>query len=86
MTIHIVHLYPEEMNIYGDTGNQIVLAKRLEWRGINYKISGVGVGDMLPKDADLIIGGGGQDAGQMKVEADLIKKSDQLFYLVRLLY
>lgn len=78
MMVHLVHLYPEEMNIYGDTGNQIVLAKRLEWRGIDFKITNVGVGDALPKDTDLIIGGGGQDAGQMKVGADLIKKAVEL--------
>jgi CobQ-like glutamine amidotransferase family enzyme len=82
MKVHIVHLYPEEMNIYGDTGNQIVLAKRLEWRGIEYKISEVGVGDDLPNDTDLIIGGGGQDAGQVRVGPDLIKKSEHLKELV----
>lgn len=78
MKLHIVHLYPEEMNIYGDTGNQIVLVKRLEWRGIDCKLSMIGVGDDIPKDTDLIIGGGGQDAGQMKVGTDLLKKSDHL--------
>lgn len=77
-TLQIVHLYPQEMNIYGDTGNRIVLEQRLNWRGIPYEISRVGTGDALPKDADIIIGGGGQDAGQQVVEADLLSKSVEL--------
>ena len=30
-TIRIVHLYPKEMNIYGDWGNVLTLQRRLEW-------------------------------------------------------
>ena len=30
----LVHLYPREMNIYGDTGNVVVLRQRLRWRGL----------------------------------------------------
>lgn len=77
-TLHIVHLYPLEMNIYGDTGNRIVLEKRLEWRGIDHKTTLVGVGQSIPADADIIIGGGGQDAGQSLVEDDLRKKAPAL--------
>lgn len=73
--IKIVHLYPKEMNIYGDTGNRLVLEKRLEWRGISYKVCLVGIGDQIPSDASIIIGGGGQDAGQSMVEDDLLKKA-----------
>lgn len=80
-SIHLVHLYPKEMNIYGDTGNRIVLQKRLEWRGFEVKVHLVGVGDAVPKDADIIIGGGGQDAGQSKVQEDLQTKSDDLHEL-----
>lgn len=76
--IKIVHLYPKEMNIYGDTGNRQVLEKRLQWRGIPYEVCLVGIGDQLPSDASIIIGGGGQDAGQQLVEADLLKKADTL--------
>ncbi|MEK7471667.1 MAG: glutamine amidotransferase [Patescibacteria group bacterium] len=73
--IKIVHLYPKEMNIYGDTGNRLVLEKRLEWRGIPYEVVLVGIGDSLPHDASIIIGGGGQDAGQGLVESDLKNKA-----------
>ena len=30
----IAHLYPELLNLYGDSGNILVLKKRMEWRGI----------------------------------------------------
>lgn len=79
--IHMVHLYPHEMNIYGDTGNRLVLQRRMEWRGIAVKTTMVGVGDELPKDVDIIIGGGGQDAGQEQVQADLAQKASQLIAL-----
>lgn len=78
MRLHIVHLYPKEMNIYGDTGNRLVLQKRAEWRGIQVSTSLVGVGDALPADADIIIGGGGQDAGQGKIQDDLQTKATDL--------
>jgi len=78
MKLHIVHLYQKEMNIYGDTGNREVLEYRLNSRGIEYKTTIVNVGDDLPMDADIIIGGGGQDSGQFLVQEDLLKKKDQL--------
>ena len=76
--LQIVHLYPRDMNIYGDTGNRIVLEKRLEWRSIPFETHHVNIGDTLPKNVDLIIGGGGQDAGQQKVEVDLLRRGDTL--------
>ena len=74
-SLHIVHLYPKEMNIYGDTGNTLILRRRLEWRDIDAEVTLVGIGDKIPEDADIILGGGGQDAGQDKVQADLQDKA-----------
>ncbi|MCA9347478.1 glutamine amidotransferase [Candidatus Saccharibacteria bacterium] len=76
--IKIVHLYPKEMNIYGDTGNRIVIEKRLSWRGIPFKSYLVGVGQNVPEDADFVIGGGGQDAAQGGIEKDLLNKASTL--------
>jgi CobQ-like glutamine amidotransferase family enzyme len=68
----IAHLYPAEMNIYGDRGNIISLHKRLEWRGIDHQVLDIGPGDEFdPLAADIIFGGGGQDAGQVVVAEDL---------------
>lgn len=74
----IVHLYAKEMNIYGDNGNILVLKKRLEWRGFNVKVAQVGVGDNLPKKVHLVVGGGGQDAGQLAIADDLKTKRASL--------
>lgn len=76
--INIVHLYAREMNIYGDNGNVLVLKKRLEWRGHEVKVTKVGIGTKLPKNTHIIVGGGGQDAGQSKIATDLQKKSTDL--------
>lgn len=77
----IAHLYPKEMNIYGDTGNRLTLEKRAAWRGIQAMSIFVGVGDPIPNDVDIIIGGGGQDAGQGTIQDDLQSKSAQLHKL-----
>ena len=73
--VHIVHLYPHDMNIYGDTGNRIILENRLKWRNVPVKITLVNQGDSLPRGVDIIIGGGGQDKGQKAVESDLLKRA-----------
>jgi len=36
--LRIAHLYADEMNIYGDRGNILTLAKRAEWRGISVSL------------------------------------------------
>ena len=74
----LVHLYPREMNIYGDTGNVVVLRRRLEWRQLPVRVVPVSVGDPLPNDADILLGGGGQDAAQGEIGADFASRGAQL--------
>lgn len=81
MTVRIVHLFAAEMNIYGDNGNVEVLRRRLEWRGIPVEVSRVGVGDALPTDTHVVVGGGGQDAGQALITDDLAAKGATLIAL-----
>lgn len=76
--ISILQLYPKEMNIYGDNGNLQVLVRRLEWYGYMPEVITYNVGDKLPTSPDIIIGGGGQDSGQEKIHADLMKIGPQL--------
>lgn len=76
--VNIVHLYPEELNIYGDNGNVLTLQKRLEWRGYKVKVTKVGVGKKVPKNTDIIVAGGGQDKGQFEVEKDLRSKGKEI--------
>lgn len=60
------------MNIYGDHGNVLVLKRRLEWYGYAPVIVPYNVGDKFPSEADIIIGGGGQDSGQTIIQDDLL--------------
>jgi CobQ-like glutamine amidotransferase family enzyme len=76
--VKLIHLYPREMNIYGDTGNVVVLARRLKWRGLPVEIAAVSVGDPLPHDADILLGGGGQDAAQGEIGADFAGRGAEL--------
>lgn len=71
MIINILHLYPKNMNLYGDHGNMLALRRRLEWRGYEVNVIHHDPGDELPEDVDIIFGGGGQDSGQTVVEDDL---------------
>ncbi|MBG6184360.1 CobQ-like glutamine amidotransferase family enzyme [Arthrobacter sp. CAN_A214] len=70
-TIRVLQLYPREMNIYGDWGNVLVLKQRLSWHGYTPEILEHNAGDPFPSDVDLIIGGGGQDSGQLVIQEDL---------------
>lgn len=76
--IEIVHLYPNEMNIYGDTGNLMALVWRLQQRGITHRVIRVGINQSIPTTADILIGGGGQDSGQLAVRADIKRKAPEL--------
>ena len=46
-TLRIVHMYPELLNLYGDSGNMLVLAHRLKQRQIPFEIIEVHVGDSI---------------------------------------
>ncbi len=72
--INIIHLYPKEMNIYGDTGNVLVLRQRAKWHGVKPNIIKIGIGEKIPLETDIIISGGGQDKGQVEVKNDLLSK------------
>lgn len=76
--IRLLQLYPRDMNIYGDWGNTLTLKRRLEWHGYHVTLLEYNQGDDFPDDIDLIIGGGGQDAGQDKIQNDLIAIGSKL--------
>ena len=60
--INIVVLYPELLNMFGDSGNILCLKKRLMWRDIEVKITEISLDSTVDlKDADIVyIGGGGE--------------------------
>jgi hypothetical protein len=53
------------MNIYADRGNLLLLRRRCEWRGIDFRLLSSDLGETLdPEGADLYYIGGGQDRDQ----------------------
>jgi CobQ-like glutamine amidotransferase family enzyme len=77
-TIDLVHLYPREMSIYGDLGNTRCLAQRIRRHGYEVRVHNHDPGSTLPETVHLVMGGGGQDSGQTRVEDDLGVIADRL--------
>ena len=77
-TLRILQLYPKDMNIYGDWGNTLSLARRAHAHGFDVDIIDYNPGDEFPQDIDIIIGGGGQDSGQTVIQEDLHANSEHL--------
>jgi CobQ-like glutamine amidotransferase family enzyme len=69
------------MNIYGDRGNVLTLMRRAEWHGLTPKLIYHHPGAEFPEDVDIVVGGGGQDSGQDKVQDDLLRISDDIHAL-----
>lgn len=69
----IVQLYSRAMNIYGDWGNVLTVMRRAQWHGYTPRLIEYNEGDPFPEHVDIIIGGGGQDSGQIVIQEDLLK-------------
>lgn len=77
--VRVLHLYPELLNLYGDSGNILVLRRRLEWRGLGCEVSEVHMGDCVrAADADLVFIGGGSDREQRIVCEELLSQRQEL--------
>src|SRR5512146_1556400 len=70
--LRLGHLYPDQLNMYGDRGNIITLRQRCAWRGVTLRHTPVDIGQALDPGAfDLLFIGGGQDKEQDEVARDL---------------
>ena len=74
MTFTVVHLFPELLGTYGDRGNVDVVAWRLTQRAIENEVIAVGIGEKIPKSADLYFLGGGEDDAQIAAMEILARK------------
>jgi len=73
--LNICHLYPDLLNLYGDRGNIIAIARRSQWRGIKVNISDISIGDEFDAEKyDIIFLGGGQDFEQEVIQDDVLNK------------
>jgi len=72
--LRLAHLYPDQMNIYGDRGNILTLTQRCAWRGIAVDLVPVGVGAGVDwPSIDIAFFGGGQDSGQALIAGDFVQ-------------
>ncbi len=75
MRLRIAHLYPLQMNIYGDRGNILTLVQRCRWRGIEVEIDRLDVGPTGDLRAyDMAFFGGGQDSNQALIADDFLQR------------
>ena len=73
MNFKIAHLYPNQMNLYGDKGNVIALTRRAEWHGLQPQVITLSPGETFaPDDFDLLFIGGGQDREQKLICQDFL--------------
>jgi len=77
-SLRLLQLYPRDMNIYGDWGNTLVLARRAQWHGYDVELLSYDPGEDLPDDVHLLVGGGGQDSGQERIQTDLAARGPEL--------
>ncbi len=78
MKLRISHLYPDVLNLYGDSGNIICMHRRLQWRGIETEIIRIPIGEKAGlHDCDLVFIGGGQDFEQEVLLSDLQSGKDR---------
>jgi CobQ-like glutamine amidotransferase family enzyme len=70
-TITIALLFPDLLGTYGDSGNALILAQRLRWRGLRAEILTIRSGDPVPAGCQLYVVGGGEDLPQALAARDL---------------
>ncbi len=79
MELKICHLYPDALNMYGDRGNVLCVQKRLQWRGIDCQVEGVGIGQPLDETKyDMFFMGAGQSFEQGILLEDLKSKGEAI--------
>ena len=78
MKFFLTHLYPKEMNIYGDIGNIIAIQNRLQKMGHEVIYQVLNQKSTLPKQTDFYFIGGGQDKEQEIIYSDLLKHKETL--------
>jgi CobQ-like glutamine amidotransferase family enzyme len=63
-TVSVALLFPDLLGTYGDSGNAVILAERLRWRGFAAEVLTVRSGDPVPSGCQVYVVGGGEDLPQ----------------------
>ena len=80
-TLKILHMYPNMLDLYGDSGNMEIISYRLKQRGYSSEITQYTLGDAPKTDFsafDLIYIGGGADFEQQLLADDLLSCADRI--------
>ncbi len=67
--IRIVHVFPETLGLFGDSGNVLALRKRAEWRGLKVTVIPVALGDKVPATGDIYVIGSGSSSSVRRAAA-----------------
>lgn len=81
MTLKVLHMYPNMLDLYGDSGNMELLSYRLRQRGYDMEKTDYTLGDGDKTDFesyDLIYLGGGADFEQQLLADDLLSCRDKI--------
>ncbi|HUJ67530.1 MAG TPA: hypothetical protein VLX59_18435 [Acidimicrobiales bacterium] len=63
-TVTVALLFPDLLGTYGDSGNAVILARRLAWRGFDARMVTVRSGEPVPQTCEVYVVGGGEDLPQ----------------------
>lgn len=77
-SLHVLHLFPNELGINGDVGNVTALRHRAAAFGLDVETSVLGRGEKIPTGVDLVHIGSGPTAELLLVLPELVRHSSQL--------
>lgn len=69
--VGVALLFPDLLGTYGDSGNAVILAQRLRWRGIGADVLTIRSGDPVPTGCQIYVVGGGEDLPQAQAARQL---------------
>lgn len=69
--VTVALLFPDLLGTYGDSGNAVILAQRLRWRGIDAEVMTVRSGEPVPAGCQIYVVGGGEDLPQAQAARQL---------------
>jgi CobQ-like glutamine amidotransferase family enzyme len=70
-TVTVALLFPDLLGTYGDSGNAVILARRLAWRGFDVEVVTVRCDDPVPVGGHVYVVGGGEDLPQALAASQL---------------
>lgn len=72
-SLTIAHLYPNLLNLYGDTGNVECLVQRCRWRGIRVSVVPIGVGELALRSSRPPAGGRRSEVGWRGIGVEVVE-------------